>query len=118
MPTSNEHERQAQKNETLAERLDTQFNQYEDWVVTTMFYSALHYVECELTKHGMSASNHGERQRKINQCKQIPGDVYRLYRTLEDLSRDARYECVSISAIDVLESHTKLDRIKDFLGYP
>jgi len=110
MPTQQSHEAQAQHNEDLANKLliDGQFN---DWVCTTSFYSALHFFEAFLARYpgrckhpnaqgpiehsetsrplGLNVSPHTWRENVISANFSI--QVYRDYHQLRQSSEMARY---------------------------
>jgi hypothetical protein len=64
-----------------------------DWAVTVLFYTALHLVQAYFVQQAVTAfdipQSHKERTTRIG-LKLLP--IYSHYRTLQDLSRDARYE--------------------------
>lgn len=100
MPTADRHLTQAARNESLSLALEAQ---YSEWAVTALFYAALHYVEAYFDRHATSGqprhhTGHVERTRAVR--LRIP-TVYRSYRWLMELSRDARYECVMFTPADV-----------------
>lgn len=118
MPKSAEHEQQAEKNEELSEELLNEYSDYDDWVITTRFYTAIHFIESELTKRGYNSGTHRERKENIKDSN-LPDNimVYKEYRNLEDLSRDTRYECVSVTSGDLNGSERSLNLIKKKLGF-
>jgi CRISPR/Cas system CSM-associated protein Csm4 (group 5 of RAMP superfamily) len=107
----------ARENEAFAEDIFSEYDNQSNWVVTIRFYSLLHYVEETLQLHNYSSKSHGDRKNKIRRCKYIDNKVYSIYRTLEDLSKDARYECIEMEAEDVEKSEEKLNEGKTVLGY-
>lgn len=63
------------------------------WAVAATFYSALHGLSAYLLARGIRVSSHLARNRVlIDPSNGVPQQVYRAYRTLDDTSRDARYE--------------------------
>lgn len=106
----------AQENEQLADDIFDEFN-HNNWSVTIRFYSLLHYVEQRLITHDYTSKTHGDRKENIIDCNEIDDKIHNLYRRLEDLSRDARYECVRLSEEDVEISEETLEEGKFILGF-
>jgi len=52
MPTQQQHLVQAKHNEDFVNSFDLQTTPYLDWVVTGIYYAALHYVESYLALQG------------------------------------------------------------------
>lgn len=114
----------AEDNERFADLIRTHLcnddfdvDNQNDWIVTARFYSLLHYVEKRLQDYGYSSRSHGGRKENILECPYIDNKVRRLYRRLEDVSRDARYECIPTSDEDVTKSESTLQEGKDVLGF-
>lgn len=105
MPSQTRHVAKARENERLSETLqDTPFT---DWSVTTMFYSALHWVDAWLAAQPVPAhpQSHVQRNQFVNQSAFLR-QQRRNYRELQDRSLDARYECVSFLPSKVEELRT------------
>ena len=125
------HLYQAHHNENLAADLLSKLI-YKDWLITTSFYSAIHYVEAKLAT----------RTPPIHPLKDVPRDssgrayvsphqfredlvhrhyksIFKEYRMLKEKSEQARYQCVLDT---ITEKLTKdcfliyLKRIKNELG--
>ena len=107
----------AEENETFAEEIMSQFEDKTNWVVTVRFYSLVHYVEERLTDYSYNSNNHSDRKDNIRDCQYIDNSVRRKYRLLEDLSRDARYECIRMNDDDVTKSGEVLEEGKNLLGF-
>ena len=58
MPTEKDHSTKAEYNETFFQKTK---NNYQDWAITGLFYSALHYVDALLSKKGHSVEDHKTR---------------------------------------------------------
>lgn len=108
MPDLSSHLQQAQHNlEFLDDNPDPA--RYADWAVTTCFYAAVHYVDAWLNASGCQPEKHDERHAAMQRCgrdrscrtRATFSSMWEAYRELEDLSRDARYRCVSIGPDDV-----------------
>lgn len=112
-----EHIDFARNNEDFAEEIVTDISNQNNWVVIVRFYSYLHYVEERLTSEGLTSDSHHDRKKNILRCKAIDNKARNIYRFLEDISRDARYECMSMSDDDVASSLAKLEEGKSVLGF-
>lgn len=113
MPSKEEHLLKAERNQKFAETLTA--TQYLDWAVTVLFYAALHYVDAVLAVSGIDPNDHTERQDAIVRNITLKR-IYPEYRTLEVLSRNARYFSLRIEpedwkrakdAFDVLRAHIR-----------
>jgi len=72
------------------------------WAVTAIFYSALHAMTAYLMGHGVNVTSHLARDRALTDPRYgVPVPVYDAYHSLNDLSRDARYEFRVFTAQDV-----------------
>lgn len=107
----------ARSNEQFADNLIEEFSSRKNWIVTIRFYSLLHYVEEQLRNHGYESRTHDNRKDNIRACRAMDNRVRTLYRRLEDVSRDARYECIEMDDEDVEMSASTLEEGKDILGY-
>lgn len=107
----------ARNNEELSEDFHDSFPEQNNWVVTLYFYSYLHYVEEVLTQHGYRSSSHNEREDNISECSYIDRQCYKIYRSLYDTSRDARYECIKIDEDSVDKCRERMLDGKEALGF-
>jgi len=107
----------ARDNEEFAEDLTSSHPDKNDWIITIRFYSLLHYIDERLVMHGYNATSHNERKNSIQDCNDIDNRVHSLYRSLEDLSRQARYNCIEMRDEDVEESERRLEEGKNILGF-
>lgn len=92
MPQKAEHLRQASKNEGFFESFHLDSTPYLDWVVTGVFYSALHYVDAYLASKSIDPRSHEERHAYVSREANLRF-VEAEYLKLENQSRLARYEC-------------------------
>jgi hypothetical protein len=81
LPSKDEHLKQAQHNEQLADALSK--GAYIDWAVTVLFYAALHYVDAVLAVSQVNPDTHGERQTEI----QRNDTLKRMYTTSFDICK-------------------------------
>jgi hypothetical protein len=107
----------ARENEDFAAALDIQENPESNWIVTINFYSLLHYIEERLQAEGYDSDRHKERMKNIRRCPAIDNSLYKYYRFLYDISRDARYECHRMGESEVAESEERLEKGKEELGF-
>jgi len=107
----------ANENESFANTIKSDFEDENNWVITVRFYSLLHYVEERLQSHGYNSRSHRDRKENIRNCRYIDNKVRKYYRRLEDVSRDARYECILMDDEDVEMSAETLEQCKDALGF-
>lgn len=114
MPSTDEHLKQAKHNEDFVGIFDLQSSPYLDWVLTSIFYSAIHYVEAVLAINGRHPISHLQRNTFIDLYINN-SNVYDDHRDLMEDSRDARYRCITVSETAINESKLKLENIKKHL---
>ena len=89
MPSKRQHLKQAAHNEELLTRFNLVGLGFEDWAVTALFYSALHYVEAFFhEKFNRHYTNHPDRDDAVARC--LP-HCYDEYHELKNDSREVRY---------------------------
>jgi hypothetical protein len=82
---------------------------FADWEVVTLFYSALHYVDCYLARaYSVHPINHSDRNDYIMNLLPIIEKDYRLLRTL---SEDARYHDVPVQQPELARATGYYNRI-------
>lgn len=111
------HAEGAKENEDFADTLDPSEMEHKNWIVIVRFYSYLHYVEERLQSEGYDSDRHKERMENIRRCPSIDNKAYNVYRTLYDLSRDARYECMRMECNEINMSESRLEDGKQILGF-
>ena len=100
MPQKDMHVAQAQHDRHFWESFDLDSTPYRDWVVTGIFYEAVHWVEAYLATKGDHPTTHGQR----NHAMQRYGDLDPIladYDILKTDSENARYGCHGYSAHDI-----------------
>jgi len=109
----------ARESERLIENVDcdSENRVTNNWIVTVRFYTYLHYVEQRLQEYDYNSRSHDNRKENIRNCKNIDNKARKLYRRLEDMSRDARYECVEMTEEDVEKSLSTLREGKRVLNF-
>ena len=93
MPTLQQHLAWAEKNERFAESISALPVRYPDWEITSLFYSALHYVDAYLATRSESPKSHKRRLDAIAAVSSLKED----YSSLYERSIDARYRMVTFS---------------------
>ena len=92
MSSRKDHIDQAQHNEQFFSSFDISTTLFLDWVVSGVFYSALHYLDSYFAKKGKHPLNHAARNDLIFANKPDLGKpFYYLYRPLKDDSEEGRY---------------------------
>ncbi len=131
MPSESAHVAQAEKNERFYNAITSQdaFNDYPDWAVVALFYSALHYVDSYLGHLLRTADpdrahpkGHRARHTVVSQLPQL-APVAPNYLELYNRSIDARYELISFSPAQVqhlARAHFEPIKrlVRDLLGLP
>lgn len=80
-----------------------------DWIVTLLFYQAVHAVESYLVRHyRKSSGDHRERKQRVHST--LPA-VYSHYKDLFDLSIEARYGCVQLTDAQLSQARKDLAAI-------
>jgi len=115
---ASEHLLQGKENEKLARSLIDLDSCYKDWVITLSFYSALHYVYSKLKGTDVPHTHIEAEPRILADCGL---KVFKLYSSLNDKSRNARYypliaKAYRQSPIVAKSSLEALDKLKSELG--
>lgn len=100
MPSKGQHSSQAEKNQRFFSQFDLNSTEFLDWMVTGVFYTALHLVDAYFATEGRHLTTHRSRQDAIAKHPVIQG-VFEDYRELETTSRDARYNVRQFSTAEV-----------------
>jgi len=118
MATKEEYLKKAEHNERFFNEFDTSTTPYLDWVVTGIFYSAIHYIKAVAAKHGFTnISSYGEMDNVFNRVHvfRMRRDIWVDYRQLKDDSRTARYDTSLIPTTEVISLKDKeFENIKAF----
>jgi len=119
MPTKEQHLSKAQHNERFFTSLDINTTPFIDWIITGIFYSALHYIRALAAKYSFAnISTYGEMDNLFSRLSVFRNDpnIYPDYRQLKDDSRAARYEMVGFSPSDVIDLRdVEFRRIRSFV---
>jgi hypothetical protein len=113
MPDLNAHRTQVEHNRQAAIVLQQAPDPYLDWVVTMLFYTALHLIDQVLYQNSqLHPRNHRQRHTAIANEPML-ASIYLDYRELEHQSRRSRYECARFSSDDVSGLSARLIRIEN-----
>lgn len=119
MASKDDHFKKAQHNERFFSHFERSNTPFLDWVVTGIFYSALHYIRTIASKNNFTnISSYGEIDNLFNRLSIFKRNhqLYYDYRLLKDNSREARYEMRIISGREVEDLiNNEFQRIKDFV---
>jgi hypothetical protein len=109
------HISQGKHNESLLNDLKTSFpTKYNDWKITIVFYTALHYLKAFAKIKGKEiGTTHDEMIKNIDASRhdcvlQVTKPVFETYKRLYRYSRDSRYDGINYS-----EEIYEADRLKD-----
>jgi hypothetical protein len=111
LSSKDEHLDKARHNEQAAAAFPSA---YRDWSVVAIFYSALHYIEIQLSIEGTNPTSH-EKRDPIIAKHHLLRNIWNPYKKLNVLSRNARYYSVPIAEGDVTNAYTWLAAIKTYL---
>lgn len=104
MASEGAHVNQAEKNHRFYQRIiepDSNLAEFNDWAITGLFYSALHYVDALFDSRGsIHPSSHRQRNFLLAQTTEFR-PIARDYLELYDRSQDARYNLVSFTSTQV-----------------
>lgn len=100
MPSEADHLAKAERNERFSDTIASaaaSAEQFQEWEIVALFYSALHYVDAYLDHSvGTHPASHRERRYAIANSPEL-WRIRRLYSTLYNYSLDARYSISSFS---------------------
>jgi uncharacterized protein (UPF0332 family) len=99
MPSKDDHLQKARHNEAFFDSFELRSTPYLDWVVTGIFYAALHYVDAFLATQGVHPGSHSRRDAEVKLF--LGAGFYLDDRALKDDSQDARYRAHRFSAEEV-----------------
>lgn len=94
MGSRDQHIASYKKNKKLSSSNEITKSENLDWRIIMIYYSALHlldstYCNDEVNPH---PGNHKKRKRKI--YERYSDRIFKTYKNLEGLSRQARYDCI------------------------
>ena len=91
MPTQPEHLYKAKNNKSYADKMSRDTPTSAGWVLTVLFYSALHYIEAYNAKFGHHCYNHTDRNKDIGK-NPVLKPIYKNYLELYTFGWNARYK--------------------------
>jgi hypothetical protein len=117
MPALQDHLKQAVHNENFYSSFNLNKTPYLDWVVTGIFYSALHYVDSYFATQNKHPLNHSERNHFISHDQNLGRNFYTNYRGLKDDSNRARYNMRTFTSTEINNDIVPvLKSLKQFLN--
>lgn len=102
MPSADKHFEQYNHNKSLlnSSLFDPNHTSFRDWVITIVFYCAVHLIERELASNSLHSGKHSVRSNAIARFQRLR-QINPHYNTIYNQSRRARYECCQFSKDDI-----------------
>ena len=101
MPDKNSHLKKAKHNESFYLSFDLPKTPFRDWVVTGIFYSALHLIDAYLAAKGEPQSfSHTTRDNWIKARRELD-PVWFDYRDLKEFRMKASYKCHEFTLAEI-----------------
>ena len=115
MPSTDKHREQYLHNKNLlTDDVFSDGDDFTDWYITVIFYSAVHLVEQEISKHNIDPGSHEARFKWMNRDTSLKM-VSNEYNILYWASRRARYDCVTFTKKDVESIRSNFEKIESLL---
>ena len=111
MFTKDQHLDKAERNEAFALTQDHSVATPAEWAITANFYSALHYIQAYFVSVGKNYVTHDTRDSALRRDPKL-APIYDDYRELKSLSREARYDCSTLSKGHVKYAGERLGVVK------
>ena len=116
MPRKEDHLAKARHDEAFASSLPLNTTPYLDWVITALFYAALHYVEAYFATQKIHSADHRARDSAIRRDTKLRA-IYVDYSELKNFSINARYYMTSFAPADITKSlRPHLEAIKKLVS--
>jgi len=116
MPSDAEHLKKAEHNENFYKSFNLNNTNYLDWVVSGIFYSALHYIECYLATQNKHSLDHAQRNEFIRDDPNLGRDIYKIVTELKDDSQNGRYFMKDFTPGEIRQFIIpNLDELKEYL---
>lgn len=103
MPTKDEHVTWAAHDRAFRTSFDLSTTPFVNWVVTGIFYEAVHWVEAFLATKGYNSGSHRQRSWAMLLFVSELGPIQTDYDTLKLDSEKSRYECYEHTGQQVRE---------------
>lgn len=113
MGSKDQHLELYNKNKKLANSTLISKDENRDWKITMIYYSILHLLDSKYADFSIHPNDHIERKEVIQNC--ISKNIYYTYKTLENLSRQSRYDCIKMKSDDVLKAQQLASLIEETL---
>jgi hypothetical protein len=114
MPSESEHLSKARSNRRFGYGLRAFGPCFRDWIVTSLFYAAVHFIEAFLAMRAVHSRSHADRDRYVLSFFR---PQYPDYRHLKDDSKKARYESFKFNRTDIRKSVKRLNEVAKGAGY-
>jgi hypothetical protein len=115
MPSTKDHIKQAKHNEHFFSSLDLEKTAFKDWVVTGVFYAALHWIDAYLTVRNTQPKAHFQRDDWAKKDRKLD-PIWPDYRDLKNFRGRASYEVYEFTSDEIrTEVLPLLDSIKTCL---
>ena len=102
MPTEDEHLARVKQNLEFIKSFDLDSTPYLDWVATAYFYAALHLVDALIWRiERADPEDHTARRTYLR--KWYLAGISPEYKSLKDLSEDARYRLLTMTKPKILD---------------
>lgn len=93
LPSLVEHLETAKRNHGISKFLLDSKNEYTEWIVISLFYSAIHFLEAYLASLPVPYHPGSQSERNNSVVRYFSKDCYKNYALLKDRSIEARYYC-------------------------
>lgn len=100
MPNQDEHIKKAKHNESFYLSLEIDKTPYKDWVVTGIFYTALHLIDAYLAAKNIHSFSHGMRDDWVKKNRELD-QIWLDYRDLKEFRMKASYKIYEFSSEEV-----------------
>ena len=100
MLTKEGHLQQAAHNEKFFQTFDLDKTEFRDWVITTAFYTALHWINAYLTTQSVRPKNHKMRENAIGMYS-VTKKIAWEYSELKNHAFNSRYRGIRLSAKEI-----------------
>ena len=116
MPSIEQHKNQYIHNKQLLGNSELNNDSNNDWLITIIFYCAVHLVELSFASGKYGFHNDGHQQRNLAvRGDVILKDIACEYLTLYNQSIRSRYKCQNLKKSDVKQAMEILQSIEDCL---
>ena len=100
MPSKEEHIVKARHDRQFWSSYDLDQTPFKDWVVSGIFYEAVHWVEAFLATKGDHPNTHAQRSHAMQRYDDLDPVIID-YAVLKTESENARYNCYNHSSDDI-----------------